>query len=93
MSMPPVAPSLRPLDDLGDLAGLEAAGADLEPFDLALDQRAQGDEVNKPASLGDVVSVTDLVTHRRAFSADITMGHPDSSRVNVVGRTRPLLIA
>jgi hypothetical protein len=82
------------LDDFVDLPGLETASADLEPLDFALHEGPEGHEVGKPAPLAHVVGVTDLVPHRRALSADVaTLSHPDSSRVNVVYRTRPLFIS
>jgi hypothetical protein len=82
------------LDDLVDLPGLETASADLEPLDFALHEGAEGHEVGKPAPLGHVVGVTDLVAHGGALSTDVaTLSHPDSSRVNVVYRMRPPFIS
>src|SRR6267378_3859984 len=71
------------LQDLGDLAGLEAAGTHTQALHRACraDLAPHRDQVDEPAALRDVVGVADLVADGRAFSADIaTLSHADSLR-------------
>ena len=87
--MPPVAPSLRPLDDLGDLAGLEAPRANAQALDCPTDHGPQGGEVGQPPSIRYIVGVADLMADGRPFPADIApLSHADSLEVNVVRRRR-----
>ena len=60
------------LDDLDDLAGLQAARADAHPLRPSLDHGAQRDQIRKPPPLGHIVGVADLVTDGRTLPTDIT---------------------
>ena len=56
---------------LGDLAALDAAGADADALGSAVDQGLDGLQIDVPAPAGDVVRVGDVVTELRAFAANI----------------------
>ena len=56
----------------GDLAALEAGGADAQALGGAVDQRADGLEVRVPAAAGDVVRVRNVVAELRTLAANIT---------------------
>src|SRR5262249_43832818 len=75
---PAGAMMLRSLDDLVDLPGLQTAGTDFQPPNLASDESAERHQVGKPAALRAGVGVTDLVAHSRALPTDVaTLSHPD----------------
>src|SRR5213593_2311577 len=77
------SPPPSSLDDLDDLSGFEAAGADAQALDGArgADLAPHRNEVDEPAPLRDIVGVTDLVADGRAFPAHIaTLSHADSLR-------------
>jgi len=56
---------------LGDLAALDAAGADANPLGIAVDQRLHRLQVDVPTAAGDVVGVGDVIAELRPFAADI----------------------
>ncbi len=54
-----------------DFAGSDAGGANTNGFPCAIDDCANAAKVGIPAAPGDVVSVTDVVTVRGAFPANL----------------------
>src|SRR4051794_34524476 len=58
-------------DVLGDLAGLEAAGADVDPLRAAVDDRADPLDVRVPAALRAPVRVAHVHAERRVLPADL----------------------
>src|SRR5262249_59886521 len=63
-------------DGLDDLATSQAARADADPLGSALHDRPHRHQVRQPPARGNVVRVTDLVAHNRAFSTHIAaLGH------------------
>src|SRR5689334_11795578 len=70
----------------GDLAGLDARGADVELLRRLADDRAHGLDVRVPAARGTAVRVRDAVAEARALAADVTVGsHGWFSRFGVIG--------
>lgn len=68
-----------PLDDLFDLPGLEAAGADLNRLDSTGDFGSNLEEVGPPGSPRAVLSVGNGVAEYRAFAANLaSSGHTSS---------------
>ena len=62
-----------------DLAGTEAARADVDAFDLAVDDRADALDVRLPGTLRLQVGVADVVARELAFVADFAnMCHVDT---------------
>lgn len=65
-----------------NLARLEAGGADAHALVSAVDAGAHRTQVNVPAPAAHVVSVADLVSKLRAFTADIAnLCHVRNSRI------------
>src|SRR5580698_11098614 len=64
---------LAALPDLrfGDLAGLDAGGADADALGVAVNQRLDGLQIDVPAAPRHVVRVRNVVTELRAFAANI----------------------
>jgi len=60
----------RPLG-LGDLAALDAAGADPDPLRIPVDQRFDRLQIHAPAAPGDVVRMRDVIAELRTFPADV----------------------
>ena len=58
----------------GDLAGLEAAGADVEPLGRAVDGRADALDVRVEATLRDLAGPRPVVAEARALGADVADG-------------------
>src|SRR5580700_10674207 len=56
---------------LGDLAALDAAGADADALGCAVDQGLDSLQIDVPAAARNVVRVRDVVTELRAFAANI----------------------
>ena len=56
---------------LRDLAALDAARADPDPFGLAVHQRLDCLQIHAPPPPGDVVSVRNVVAELRTFPADV----------------------
>lgn len=54
-----------------DFAAAQAGGADADAFGRALHFGVHRAQVDVPAALADVVSVADIVTELRAFTADL----------------------
>ena len=67
---------------LNDFAAAEAGGADADALSLTSYFRVHWTQVDVPASLGDVVRVTDAVSRLRLLAADITLLCHDYSQVN-----------
>src|SRR6187402_1081459 len=72
-------------DGLGDLAGLDAAGADADALVCAVHHCLDGLKIRVPATLGDVVRVRDVVAELRTFTAILTNLCHDYAP-NAVGR-------
>src|SRR4051794_33039800 len=58
----------------GDLAGLEAAGADVQALGRAVDRRAHALDVGVEATLRNLARPGAVVTEARALGADVTDG-------------------
>lgn len=58
-------------DGFGDLAGLDAAGADLDPTCSAVDHGPHSLDVGVPAALGTAMRVTDAHAERRVLAAHL----------------------
>src|SRR6185503_17994321 len=58
----------------GDLAGLDARGADVEPLRGLADHRVDGLDVRVEAALRAPVGVRDGVTEARSLAADVAVG-------------------
>jgi hypothetical protein len=56
---------------LGDLAALDAAGADPDPLGMAVYQSLYSLQVHAPTAAGDVVCVRDIIAKLRAFAANV----------------------
>src|SRR5262245_49973633 len=68
----PMAPRFLLLDDLGHLAGLQAAGADAQPLRAAAAHDSpHRHEVGHPAAGGDVVGMADPMAEGGTLPADI----------------------
>jgi len=71
-----------PLGDFDDFAGADAAGAGVNGFGGAVDERADAAEVRVPAPARQVMRVTDAVAEVRLLAADVArFGHPSPSPV------------
>lgn len=76
-----------------DLAGAQAGSTDAQPLGSTLHYRVDAVEVRVPASLGDIVGVTDAVTENRSLSADIAGScHPVSSHYSIRVTDRLLIL-
>ena len=71
----------RPSEGLGDLAGLQAAGADVHPSRRAVDQRADLLEVRLEAAPGGAHGVAAVVSVRRALAAGVNRSWPSRGEV------------
>ena len=70
----------------GDLAGADAAGADVHPLDRGANHDANALEVWQPTAAGNIVGVADPVAEHGGLAADFAhLCHRDSSN-NVKGR-------
>src|SRR5215218_416907 len=72
-----------------DLAGLQAAGADVEARPGAVDRRADPLDVGVEASLGDLLRPRPVVAEARLLGADVADGSHGSTP-GVEGGTGPL---
>jgi hypothetical protein len=71
------------LDVLGDLARLEAGGADPDPAGHAVHQSAHGLEIRIPAAEGDVVGMRDVVPELGLLAThDALTGHGNLTNPN-----------
>ena len=70
---------------LGNLAGLDAAGADADALRGAVDQGLDSLQIDVPAAARNVVRVRDVVTELRAFAANIAyLCHDFRSKLVVI---------
>ncbi len=69
----------RSLDGLGDVAGADAAGADLDGLDAAIPDGLHLLQVRVPRGAGLVVGVADVVTETGTFAADFTFSRHGST--------------
>lgn len=68
------------LDVFDHLASLEAGGANANALGGAIDERTHRLEVGIPTTVGDVMSVADIVAKLGFFTANFTLtGHGDLS--------------
>ncbi len=58
----------------GDLPGLDAGGAHVQPLRRPVDRRAHGLDVGLPVAAGSAVRVGDVVAENRLLSADVADG-------------------
>src|SRR3989304_3563550 len=77
------------LDDLGDLARLQAAGADAEPLGGPAHHGPYRDQVGQPAPFAHVVGMADPVAEGRTFPAEITALRHRGSLEGDVGLLQP----